>query len=335
MDLRRFQSLRAAALLGLCAAASACAAEKTDEAELRLRLAPEETVRYAWSIESTKKSKSEDQGKPVDLQSDRTIKMTVVLNGAQPQKAGEVAARLKFEDLAIDECDRVDGKEKDRLKIGENQILYIEDGKTIIDSRNDVGLEKINEYQKRLRGLVTAEVRLGLDAAGRPGRVEGEPSLVETLKAGGSQGLFPILSDARQKPGTRWDDTFSLDSLLDLKLDKPATVHARMTFAKWVQMEGRPVAEIEVASAWENATLSGVDEKGARVTLSNLEGLGFGACRFDPAQGRYLEGQIRCRIKCRIEEDRKGRKVAFDVDGETTFQFEQLKLGPIGPAPAP
>ena len=62
MNLRRFQPLCAAALLGLCAALPARAADQAEEAELRLRLAPEETVRYAWSIESTKKSKGEDQG---------------------------------------------------------------------------------------------------------------------------------------------------------------------------------------------------------------------------------------------------------------------------------
>ncbi|MCY3020913.1 MAG: hypothetical protein NTW87_17995 [Planctomycetota bacterium] len=308
--------LSAALLPGALAAAD-------DSAELRLRIAPNEVQRYAWTITATSDSRGNEKGRPFVLTGDSAFTMTLVLRGL-PAKPGvktdktRVAARIQ--DLSYSDKRAVDTA-KTELTVSKGRIKCVENGKVVMDSENDIGLDRLVDYQQHIKSIENGEMRATLDAAGRQSEVEGEPALVDTLKGGGAEGIFPILSARETKVGESWEDSFSMTRIGDFKLARPAVVRSKMTFAKWVTRDDKKLAQLEIASAWDNQPLKGEHPEGLLVEITSIEGRGEGTCLFDPATGRFVEGAVNFGMKYHVTGEREGQTTALDVAGKTRFSF--------------
>lgn len=326
--LSRTERLLIYALALGCVAAVEVAGGEPDErpAELRLQLAAGQTLRYGWAIESASDSKGQELGKPLDLRTQRSMRMAVVLEGAQPPQ-GEtgLAAALRFENVALQENRIIGDAARSVLRVDRQDIQFTENNRVLIDTRNDVGVEKISPYQRALRGLERSAARLLLDAAGRQTRVEGDRLLLEAAHAGQAAGLFPALAGAAAKPGAAWEGQFEIPSLADVRLERPALVRTRTTFAKWDRRDGRDVVLLDMLAAWESRDLEGRDAAGLTVRLTRLEGQGAGSYSFDPRAGCFVEGVMTFRLRYRLEGERQAESTALDVSGRGRFSFRLEK----------
>ncbi len=314
-------------------ALQAASEDKDEGVPLQFKLPSDQTQTYSWEVTSHQSSKGMDLGKKLDLKSDKSMKMTVLLRGGKSKLKKGVLAILRFQGLEMIE-DRQAGKDtKTYLKVGRNTIYSKENDRVLIDSQNDIGLDKITDYQRQMRGMEKGELRVELDRTGRPMSKTGESALMETLHGGNAQSIFPVLPEQQVKLKETWDSRFQIRSLGDLKLNEPAIVLTRARLAEWQTLEGRKVALIEVVSAWETDHLTGRDKQGLSVTISELKGLGSGVCTFDPAEGRFLEGSLSFKMDYRMEGSREGETTNIDVEGKTRFTFKLLPKGPMGPAP--
>lgn len=316
--------------LGLSSAWSA----DDDSADLRLRLPKDSTLRYKWSIDFSSDSKGKELGKDLDLEVKKTIGMTVVLWATQPKgtrRAGETDAFMKFQGLNLLETRKAGKDTKTLLKVGRHNILYKENEKTLIDSESDIGLEQITDYQRNLRNLEKGQLRMTIDKAGRLTRSSGNRSLVESLHGGNANSTFPILAGRSVKPRETWDERFQLTTLGEVQLDEPVSVLTRVRFAEWKKRKGRRLALLEVVSAWETRELSGKDNNGLSVDLTELESLGTGFCTFDPEIGCFVDGRMSYQSKYKIEGAKDGETTRLDVKNKTDFTFTLMPKGPIGP----
>jgi hypothetical protein len=332
--MRMGRSLSWLGLLGLWAL-SAAAAENPETADLRLRLPAGETLRYAWTLDAVSNSKGQEFNKPLDLHLDKSIRMTaVVLGEAPPRGEKGLAAVLRFEDVGIQENRRIGDASRSSLQLDKQSIVFKDNDRVVIDSRNDVGLDKLTEYQRSLRALQRSAVRLFFDSAGRQTRVEGDRLLLSTVHGGHSQGLFPTLSGESSKLGASWDGRFELPALAELKLTTPASVRTRATFAKWEQYEGRRVALLDVLAAWDSHDLEGTDEGGLSVAITRLEAQGAGVYFFDPQQGRFMKGTMTFQMKYHLQGKRENDMTELDVTGRARVNFSLLPPDPKAEAAA-
>jgi len=301
-------------------------------ADLRLRIAPNDTVRYAWSIASSSESRGKERGRAFTLTTDSNFGMNLSLRGlagkrenpapATGAKADGGRAAVRIQDLVYTDKRSIENS-KTELYVSKGRIKYVENGKVIVDSDNDIGLDRFTEYQQHVRAVENGEMRAWLDAAGRQSDIQGDPALVETLKSGGAQGIFPILSGKETKLGEAWEDTFSMPQIGEFKLAKPAVVRSKMTFSKWVAKDGKNLAQIDVSTAWDNQELKGENDTGLLVEISRVDGGGAGSCLFDPATGHFVEGAINTNVKYRIDGERDGQTTGLDVTGKTRFTFTE------------
>ncbi|MCZ7644370.1 MAG: hypothetical protein M5U26_03665 [Planctomycetota bacterium] len=319
-----------ALLLGFQAAR---AGEDAAEADLRLKLEPGQQLRYAWEIHVTNDSKGSEAGKPLELRVDKDLKLNVRLQGLPPTPKGPVAASLKFEEFELQEKRKIGKAEESLLKVDRRRIYFEENGKVRIDSLSDIGLEKITDYQRNLRGIEQHDVHLAFDRTGRQAHVAGEKELVETLSGTTSQGLFPLLAGEATSPGGAWDGQFELPVLSEVKLERPARVNTKMKFAGWVNRDGRKLALLDVLSFWDGEDLAGADSKGLQVVISGVDGMGAGSCYFDPALGAYEEGNMTFQIRYKLEGRREGERTSLDVHGKTRFKFTRVQAAAEGPRP--
>jgi len=294
-----------------------------EEADLRLRIAKDEALHYDWGISSNYETKGKDGDKDVDLKTEKYLGTVATLKGLESARPGETPIDLTCEGLYIQE-ERKDADVHSKLKIEGNHILYTENDRTIVDSKNDVGLDKVNEYQKTLRALEKGVAHLTLGPSGKPVQ-GGNAKLLETIQGGRLNGIFPLLSGQVTALGTPWDERYEMTTLGDLELEKPAGVRTRMTFAKWEERGGVKLALIEFVAAWDSDKLAGQDkERGLKVQIEQLKGLGSGVCYFDPKTGRFTEGSLSFILKYKIEGLRREdqSKVSLDVDGKTAVSFK-------------
>lgn len=320
-------------LCTLLLSAGAARAGEGEAADLRLRLAKDAQIRYAWDIEYGTQSKGTERGKPLDLRVDKDLKLNVRLQGIAPPSQAPIGASLRFDRFELEEKRKVGEALQSRLRVDRRQIFLEENGKVQIDSLNDIGLEKITDYQRNLRGLERHEVHLGFETTGKQAHVAGDTQLVETLYGHSSQGLFPVLAGQEVKPGEGWTDAFGIPMLGELKLDQPAKVTSRLKFAGWIKKDGKALALVDVVSFWESTDLSGRDEAGLEVTITRLDGMGAGTCTFDPATGVFEEGTMTFQLKYRLEGRREGEKTELEVEGKSRTKFKRMELGEAGPKP--
>ena len=312
-------------------ASGALGAEDGPAALLQIRMSPGEVYRYAWSLESASNSTGQERGKPLDLHIDKSTRVEVVLTAETPPKGEDaLSALLRFEGFGLEENRRIGEAASSTLQIDRQNIMFTENGRVRVDSRNDIGMEKITAHQKALRSLERSVARIVLDRSSRQTRVEGDRLLLDTAHGGSSRGLFPLLSGKKSAVGDSWSGHFEIPRLAEVELDQPARVRTRATFAKWHTHEGRKVAMIDVLSNWAVGGLRGKDAKGLTVTLSNIDGHGAGVYLFDPQTGRFLTGSMAFQLKYRLEGQREGERTALDVNGRSRFSFKLTSVGRAG-----
>jgi hypothetical protein len=318
-------------LLVVCAAWAV--AGEDDAADLRFRIGSTDTVRYAWTIASASQSKVKDAGRSFSLSGDTGFSMTLALQGLPAVReagapipppgaktaGGRVAIRIY--DLTYTDKRAID-EAKTELHVAKGKVKYVENGKTVIDSENDIGLDRMADYQQYLKSVEGGEMRVVLDAAGRQSDIQGEAALVDAIKGAGAAGIFPILAGKEVKTGEGWEDSFTMTRIGEFKLARPAVVRSKMTFARWVTQENKKLAQIEIASTWENKELKGESPDGTLAEISQLEGRGSGTCLFDPAAGRFVAGTLTSMLKYRLDGERGGQTTGMDVNGRTDFTFK-------------
>lgn len=305
--------------------------ETEPPAQLELRMSPGQVLRYDWTLESASNSKGQEKGKPLDLHVDKSIRVAVVLTGEKPPRGEDVlSALLRFEGFRLQENRRVGDAASSTLQVDRQNIMFTENGRVRVDSRNDIGMEKISAHQKALRFLERNVARIVLDRSSRQTRVEGDRFLLDTAHGGSSRGLFPELSGKKSAVGESWTGRFEIPRLAEVELDRAAIVNTRATFAKWHDHEGRKVAMIDVLSSWDGNDLRGKDTAGLTVTLTGVDGHGAGVYLFDPKVGRFVSGTMTFQLKYHLEGEREGEKTALDVNGRSRFNFTLLPDKPKG-----
>jgi hypothetical protein len=314
---------RSIGLVVLALLSGVLAAADDDPADLRLRLPFSEVARYAWTISSVTESKGREMGKPFTLTSDSTFAMTLVLKGL-PRKGDTIPVSVRLQEVSIRDKKAISAESSVELFASKSRVKCTENGKVVVDSDNDIGLDRMADFQQPIKQMETAEIRSVLDAAGRQSDIQGDAELVDTVKSS-SHSIFPILAGKPVKPGESWEDSFEIPQLEKFKLARPAVVRSKMTFVKWQEKDGQRLAYIEVVSAWEKQDLRGENAAGMLVEITKVDGRTAGTCLFDPATGRFVEGSIEVTQKYRIDGERDGQAAGLDVSGKTTFAFALKK----------
>jgi len=308
-----------------------------DAAALQLRIVPNESLRYAWTIATTSQSHGKERGRDFTLSTEVNYTMTLLLRGLPPKREGppptpaappladargsegaNVAVRIQ--DFTYSDK-RAIGDAKAEVSVSRGHVKCTENGKVIVDSDNDIGADRMADYQRYMRNMESAELRVFLDQAGRQSKPEGDAILVDALKAGGAEGIFPILAGKTARAGESWESSFKLPQVGGFRLAQPAVVRSKMTFSKWVAKAGKDLAQIDVTSRWETRELKGENDSGLLVEFSQVDGGGTGSCLFDPATGRFAEGALETATKYRIDGERDGQTTGLDVVGKTRFTF--------------
>lgn len=305
-----------------------------DAADLRLRIAPNENLRYAWTIATTSQSHGKERGRDFTLAAEVNYTMTLQLRGLQPKRESTPPAQaapsaegtnvaVRIQDFTyVDKRAIADAKTEVHLAKG--HVKCTENGKVVVDSDNDIGAERMGEYQRYIRNMENAELRIFLDHSGRQSKPEGDAALVDALKAGGAEGIFPILAGKTVKVGEAWESSFQLPQVSEFRLAKPAVVRSKMTFSKWAAKGGQNLAQIDVTSFWESRELKGENNSGLLVEFTQVDGGGTGTCLFDPAKGCFVEGALETTTKYRLDGEREGQTTGLDVTGKTRFTFTAL-----------
>jgi hypothetical protein len=294
-----------------------------EAADLRLRISPNEVLNYVWSISSISDSSGVEKGRKFMLSADSTFGMILMLRGmpippGKKKDSAPVSIRIK-DQTYLDKRSIEDSKTE--LYIAKGKMKYTENGKVMIDSDNDIGLDKMGMYQDHFKKMEGSEMRATLDQAGRQSEVLGDEALVQSIKNSGAQGIFPILSGKETKVGESWEESFTMPQIGEFKLAKPLTVRSKMTFAKWIEKDGKKLAQIDLATSWESQDLRGENDSGMLVEITKVFGAGSGRCLFEPASGRFIDGLIDFSMKYRIDGEKAGDKSGLDVSGKTKFTF--------------
>lgn len=301
----------------------AFAVRSGDDANLTFRFPPTDQVTYSWTMQTLNETEGREKGRAFKLSTDSGFTMNMQLKGLLLKRDG-VPVAVKLQDVSYTDKKSVD-QSKVELYASSRKFKIIEDGKVSVDSENDIGLDKVNDYRERFRAIEAGEVRLILDAAGKPIDATGDAAIVAALKGGGAQGIFPILAGKTVKIGESWEDSFEISMLGDFKLATPAQIKSKMTFAKWEEKDGVKLARIEVTNNWENGELRGENTQGLLVEIAKTDGTGTGWCLFDPAKGQFVEGDMTMVMKYHIQGERAGQAVGLDVNGRTRYMFSRVK----------
>ena len=299
-------------------------AAEGDAANLRLRFPQNEGLRYVWTLKSTSQSSGRERGQPFTLTKSNTTAMTMLLKGLPPKGEGTPVS-LRLQDFTYSEKRSIGPDSAVELTASKGHIKYTENGKVLVDSDNDIGVEQLANFQQHIKSLENADLRAVLDPAGRQMEMQSDNALVEGIKKL-SQGIFPILAGKEVKEGETWEDSFKIPALgEDFKLARPALVRSKMTFAKWVEKDGVRLAQIELVSAWEKQDLKGENATGLLMEFSNIDGRSIGTCFFDPAKGQFTEGAIESELKYRLDGELNGETTGLDVTGKTVSTFAVKK----------
>ena len=296
-----------------------------DSAELKLKIGPSELLRYNWVINSVTDSTGKDQGRAFKLTSDSGSNMTLLLRG-QPGRRDKdsMTVSIRVKDQVYTDKRSVDASISE-MYVSKTRVKCTDNGKVVIDSDNDIGLDRLGNYQEHFKNQENAEMRVELDAAGRQSDVQGDPTIVDSIKASGAQGIFPILPAKSVKVGESWEDSFSMPKIGEFKLARAAVVKSKMTFVKWETKDGRKLAHIDVASSWDNQDLRGENATGMLVEITRVDGRGSGNCLFDPATGHFVEGNLSFAIFYRIDGEHKGQSTGLEVSGKTRLMYSLQK----------
>jgi len=295
-------------------------AGESDKADLRLKFGPQDKLNYVWSINSISDSHGKEKGRAFTLSADSTFGMTLAITVLPGRKGDLVPVSVRMRDQTYADKRSIEDSKTD-LYIAKGKMKYSENGKVVIDSDNDIGLDRFAEYQEQFKNSENAEMRVTLDPAGRQSDVQGDPAIVESIRNSGAQGIFPILAGKEVAPGESWEDQYEMPKLGDFKLARPALVKSRTTFSKWEMRDGKRFALLDIGWKWDSQELKGENSEGLLVEITRIDGKGAGTCLFDPETGRYVEGTLMFAMKYRIDGEKDGQSSGLDVSGKTRFSF--------------
>jgi hypothetical protein len=299
-----------------------------ERADLRLRIASSDQLRYKWTIDAESETTGRELGQPFTLRQNSRSTMTILMNGMPRAKDAETfPVTITIQDfalnqkLAIGSESKAEPSETFELIASKSALKQLKDGKVVVDSENDIGMEQAGELQQYIKNIEGNPMRAVLDAAGRKTELATDTPLLEGFK-NNAHGLFPILAGKEVKPGDAWEDSFSMPKLDQLQLAKPVVVRSKMRFAKWEFKNGRRLALIEIATAAENKELKGESPKGMLAEITKLESIGAGTCLFDPASGQFVEGSVAMNTQYHVDgQQPDGSTTGTDRKEKFTFSF--------------
>ena len=314
--------MRKIAALGLIVlvVARVCFAADEEAAELKLRIKSGDSLHYAWTITSNSISNGRAEGKPFTISSEFVFAMTLQIKGL-PAKGEQTPVALRLQNINYTDRRSIGDEMKTDLTVSREKVKYTENGKVLIDSENDIGTDSVNTYLDQMKLLETGEAHTMMDGTGRQSEMQGESAMVEMFRSGGAQTIFPLLAGKSVKPGESWQDTFTMPSIGDFKLAKPAIVHSKVTFAKWETKDGKKLAQLELVSAMEHTDLKGENPKGMLAEISHVTDTVTGTALFDPATGYFVEGTINNDVKYHIDGEIEGQRQGMDVTGKSAISF--------------
>jgi hypothetical protein len=292
-------------------------------ANLSFRLTPEQLLEYRWTIETHNVSEGREKGRAFKLTDDSIFEMTMALKGLLLKREGTPVG-VHLRDTSYKNSKSIDQSRID-MEVTSRSMKVIQDGKTVVDSDNDIGLDRVNDLRERYKTLESNEVRLVLDPTGKPLDATGDANIVAALKSGGAQGLFPPLAGKAVEVGGTWKSTLEIPQLGEFRLAKPVEIVSQMTFTGWEEKAGVKLARILIESSWENATVHGESNKGmlAEITRTGEAKSGGGSCLFDPASGHFVEGGVTMNIQYHIEGEQNKEAVGLDVTTRSSYTFKK------------
>jgi hypothetical protein len=291
--------------------------------DFTLRLPPGQTVRYAWKANTESESKGRELGKPFALKSESHCALAFALRGRQPNGEEGLPVAAKIEDYNV----------KDKVTVGEyseeneqskTRVKAIENGTTVVDSDNDIGLERVKAHRELIKQMFDGEARFALDPSGKVlGQFEGEPLVGELLKTCGLEGVLRVLPGRTIRAGESWEDSQSLPSIGVFKLSSPAVVRSKATFIGLEEKNGKRLARIEIATKWDPTPLKGENDDHLLVEITRVQGAGAGVYWFDPETGELVEGSIDSTSVYRLDGTKDGQSMGLDVSAKTGYAFKR------------
>jgi len=298
-------------------------AAESDEADLSVKLAPDRVVKYQWTTVTSSETNGREAEGPFTFKADLNIGMTAILKGL-PAKGPGTRVAFRIENYGY--IDRKSlGKDVGEVQAMKGKIKVLQNGKTVVDSDNDIGLDEIKVIQQTLKSIEAGQMDVSLDSSGKAlDEAAGEPSVVDTIRATGVEGMLRIVPGRTMRLGGVWEDSQSIPMLATFKLAKPVTVRSTSTFAGWETKDGKRLARIDIKTVWDPNDLKGDNGQGMLVEVSRVQGLGAGTCLFDPESGHFIEGAIEATSRYRIEGKKEGQNMMLDVIGKNKFTFKQI-----------
>jgi hypothetical protein len=320
-------------LLTILLTVSLAAFAEDAEADLRLRIKNGESVTYVCTMNASTSSSGRVVGKPFTRSSETVITHTCLLKGLPAKTEGQpISIRLKDITQHAKESFVGDKSEKDAVDtsaeviVSREKVKAIENGKVVVDSENDIGLDQIGPLQQQLKLLENSEAHMIVDATGRQGDVQGDALLVDAIREGGVSRIFPALPGKSIKAGESWEDNYNLPRISAFKLAKPAIVRSRLTFNKWETVDGRRLALIDVVCAWDRQELKGENEKsGMLVEISGIDSKFTGSCHFDAEAGHFVDLKLTGTTKYHIDSQQEDQTMGLDVSAKSEFSLTEKK----------
>lgn len=292
-------------------------------ADLSFKLAPDRTARYVWTTTSNTETSGRERGEAFSFKADLSIVMNVVFKGLAPKGPG-MRLGLRIENYAYNDKKTM-GAEVGEIQASRGKIKVIQNGKTVVDSDNDISVEDVKEFQKSLKSIEDGQMIVTLEPNGKEvGEAAGESTVIDTIKATGAEGMMRLLPGRDLTPGQTWEDSQSMPSIATFKLAKPLVVRSTSTFAGWETKDGKRVARIDIKTIWDPAELKGENGEGMLVEVSHVQGVGAGTALFDPASGQFVEGLLEATSRYRIDGKKDGLSTGLDVISKTKFTFKQI-----------
>ncbi len=293
-------------------------------ADISFKLAPGQTSKYECTTETNTEINGRERSESFVLRTELKLDITVSLQGLL-QKGPGMAVSLKIPTYLKAEKQTV-GSDVSETTAGNGKIKVLQNGKIVVDSDNDIGLDQVKNFQSYAKILQDGEMRVTLDPAGKQTtEAEGDPLIIDTIRGSGAEGILRLLPGRELKPGDSWEDSETLPNLASFKLEKPVISRSKSTFVAWEEKFGKRLAKIEIVTAWQKGDLKGENSDGMSAEVTQLQGASIGTALFDPATSQFVEGQLDLTAKYKIDgKSKEGTTTTLDVASKTKFTFKQI-----------
>lgn len=316
-------------LLSIISTLAVCTSSFSEESEadLRLRIKTGESLSYACTMNASTVSTGRVLGKPFTRTTENNSSHTCMLKGLAAKPEGvPISIRLKDITHYGKEAFGTDGEAgtetSAEVTISREKVKAIENGKVVVDSENDIGMDQIGPLQQQLKLLENSEARMIVDATGHQGELQGDALLVDAIREGGVSRVFPVLPGKPIKAGESWEDSFNLPKISTFKLAKAAIVRSKLTFNKWETVDGKRLALIDIVCAWDHQELKGENEKsGMLVEISGIDSKFTGSSHFDPEAGHFIDLKLTGSTKYHIDSQQDDQTMGLDVTAKSAFSF--------------